>query len=134
MFERPAKGDIDRARSTPMHAAPRRLLERRNELTAEATKAGALQSTRLIIIVAEAAEKIHIEIMQQATVMLRDFTQRIVVGPTQVTEWARPHLLNIGNSLLGVIPTCGFPNDLPAHRQSISRTIRTTSFRRVARR
>jgi hypothetical protein len=111
MFERPAKGDIDRALSTLMHEARRRLLEQRNEVTAEATKAGALQSTRLIIVVAEAAEKIHIEAIQQAAVMLRDFAQRMDVGPKQVTEWAQPHLANLGNSLLGVIPPCGFPND-----------------------
>jgi hypothetical protein len=33
----------------------------RNEAMAEARKAGALQSTRLIIVVAEAAGKIHVE-------------------------------------------------------------------------
>ena len=78
---------------------------------AEATKAGALQSNRLIIVVAEAAEKIHIEAMQQATSMLRDFVQRMGVAPSQVTGWARPHLENLGNSLLGLVPPCGFPED-----------------------
>src|SRR5262249_17814982 len=33
------------------------------------------------------------------------------VAPTQITEWARPHLENLGNALLGVIPPCGFPDD-----------------------
>lgn len=78
---------------------------------AEATKAGALQSTRLIIVVAEAAEKIHVEVMQQVTSMLREFVQRMDIAPSQITEWARPHLENLGNTLLGVVPQCGIPNE-----------------------
>lgn len=111
MFDRPTKNDIDRALSTLMHDARHQLAARRNEAMAEATVAGALQSTRLIIVVAEAAEKIHVEIIQQATSMLREFVQRMAVAPSQVTEWGRPHLENLANSLLGVVPPCGFPDD-----------------------
>ena len=110
-FEKPTDGDIGRALSTLMHKARHRLIERRNAATSEATKAGAGQSSRLIIVVAEAAEKIHIEAMQQATSMLRDFVQRMGVAPSRVTELARPHLENLGNSLLGVVPPCGFPTE-----------------------
>ena len=78
---------------------------------AEAAKAGALQNSRLIIVVAEAAEKIHIEAMQQATSMLREFVQRMDIAPSQITEWARPHLENLGNTLLGIIPPFGFPDE-----------------------
>jgi hypothetical protein len=111
MFEQPTKNDIDRALSTLMHEARHRLAERRNEAMAEATKAGALQNSRLIIVVAEAAEKIHVEAMQQATSMLREFMQRMDIAPAQITEWARPHLENLGNTLLAVIPPCGFPDE-----------------------
>ncbi len=101
-----------------MHEAQRRLIEQRREATTEATKAGALQSTRLILTVAEAAEKVHIEIMQQAATMLCDFAQRMGVAPKQLTEVARLPLENLGNSLLGVIPPCGFPND---HQRIVAR-------------
>src|SRR5436309_1380221 len=111
MFEQPTKGDIDRALSTLMREARHRLAARRNEAMAEATKAGALQSTRLIIVVAEAAEKIHVEVMQQLTSMLREFVQRMDIAPSQIMEWARPHLENLGSTLLGEVPQCGFPND-----------------------
>jgi len=111
MFERPTKGDIDRALSTLMHEARDRLAARRNQAMAEATKAGALQDTRLIIVVAEAAEKSHIEVMQQATSTLREFVQRMDIAPSQITEWARPHLENLGGTLLGVVPPCGFPDE-----------------------
>ena len=111
MFERPTKGDIDRALSTLMHDARNRLATRRNEAMADATKAGALQSTRLVLIVAEAAEKIHIEVMQQATSTLREFVQRMDIAPSQITGWARPHLENLGGTLLGVVPPCGFPDE-----------------------
>jgi Predicted pPIWI-associating nuclease len=111
MFEQPTKGDIDRALSTLMHEARHRLAARRNEVMAEATKAGALQSTRRIIVVAKAAEKIHVEVMQQVTSMLREFAQRMDIAPSQITEWARPHLENLGSTLLEVVPQCGFPNE-----------------------
>ncbi|MGA8954785.1 MAG: hypothetical protein WB503_05255, partial [Pseudolabrys sp.] len=77
----------------------------------EAAKAGALQNSRLIVVVAEAAEKIHIDAMQQATPMLREFVQRMDIAPAQIVEWARPHLENLGNSLLGIVPPCGFPDE-----------------------
>ena len=109
MFERPTKDDIDRALSTLMREAQHQLVERRNEAMAEATKAGALQSTRLIIVIAKAAEKIHVEVMQQATSILREFVQRMNIAPSQITEWARPHLENLGSTLLGIVPPCGFP-------------------------
>src|SRR5262249_49456956 len=49
MFDRPTKGDIDRALSTLMHEARHQLAARRNEAMAKATKAGALQNSRLIV-------------------------------------------------------------------------------------
>jgi predicted nucleotide-binding protein len=110
MFDRPTKGDIDRALSTLMHGARHQLAARRNEAMAEATKAGALQNSRLIVVVAEAAEKIHVEAMQQTMSVLREFVQRMDVAPSQITGWAHPHLENLGNTLLEVIPTCGFPD------------------------
>ncbi|HEV7601608.1 MAG TPA: hypothetical protein VGO49_15315 [Bradyrhizobium sp.] len=111
MFERPTKDDIDRALSTLMHEARHRLAEQRNEAMAEATKAGALQSSRLIIVVAEAAEKIHVEAMQQAASLLREFAQRMDIAPAKITEWARPHLENLGNTLLGIVPPSGLPDE-----------------------
>lgn len=104
MFEQPAKGDIDRALSTLMHEARHRLETRRNEIKAEAAKAGALQSNRLLLTVADAADKIHSEAIQQATSTLREFAQRMDTAPSKIAEWSRPHLENLGNSLLGLIP------------------------------
>ncbi len=111
MFEQPTKGDIDRALSTLMHEARHRLASRSNEIKGEAAKAGALQSSRLIVTVADAADKIHVDAMQQATSILREFLPRMNVTPLKVTEWARPHLENLGNSLLALIPASGHQNE-----------------------
>ena len=43
--------------------------------------------------------------------MLRECAQRMDVAPSQLTEWARPHLENLSTTLLGVVPQCGFPNE-----------------------
>lgn len=111
MFERPTKGDIDRALSTVLDEAVHRLAGRRNEVMSEAAKAGALQNTRLIVIIADAAAKIHAEVMQQATSLLGQFAQRMNIAPSQIAEWARPQLENLGSALLGVVPSCGFPGE-----------------------
>ena len=49
--------------------------------------------------------------MTQATTILFDFIGRMQLPPIEITAWARPHLENLGNSLLGVVPPNGFPDD-----------------------
>ena len=117
MFERPAKRDIDYALSLLMHDARRQILEERGRIVSQAAAAGSLQSSRVIVLVADAADKIHAASLKQATPMLRDFIERMEKPSKQVTEWARPHLENLSNSVLGGIPPNGFPAD---HQRIIS--------------
>jgi len=49
--------------------------------------------------------------MTQAKQILIDFVQRMERPATEITAWARPHLENLSNAVLGVIPPNGFPND-----------------------
>ena len=95
MFERPAKKDIDAALSILMHEARRQTLEAKNRIFSEAAKAGALQSNRVIVIVADAADKIHAASLNQATQILRDFVERMETSATEITGWSRPHLENL---------------------------------------
>jgi hypothetical protein len=111
MFRQPTKDDAERALLALVHEAGQRLTARRKEIMDEATKTGALQSTRLIIAVAEAAERTHVDVMQQAASALRDFVQRMNFPPSQIVEWARPHLESLSGTLLGAVPPCGFPAD-----------------------
>jgi hypothetical protein len=111
MFEPPTKEDIGRALSTLMHDAHHKLLTARNHATAKAAQAGALRSSRLIVIVAGEAEKIHVEAMKEATSMLQDFVQRMDVVPSHVTECARPYLEQLGSTLLGEVHPGSFPAD-----------------------
>jgi hypothetical protein len=115
MFELPIKGDIDRTLSNLMHDARHRLMIEKNRITAEAAQAGALQGNRVIVTVASFADQIHDASMKQATPILLDFIERMRLPPAEITEWARPHLENLGNSLLGIIP----PNNFPADHQRI---------------
>jgi len=111
MFRQPTKDDAEPALLALVHEARQRVTARRKEIMDEATKAGALQSTRLIIAVAEAAERTHVDMMQQVASVLRDFVPRINIPPSQIVEWARPHLENLSSMLLGAVPPCGFPAD-----------------------
>jgi hypothetical protein len=110
-FERPIKGDLDRALSLLMHEHRHRLTDQVNNIKADAIKAGSLQSNRLVITCAKAADALHQEAMKQAASILLDFIERMQLTPIQITDWARPHLENLGNSLLGVVPPNGFAAD-----------------------
>jgi hypothetical protein len=110
-FEKSTKGDLDRALSLLMHDARKALALEANHIKSEAIKAGSLNGTRVIVTIAEAAEAQHKEAMNQATSILLDFTERMARPPAEITGWARPHLENLGNVLLGSIPPNGFPAD-----------------------
>jgi predicted nucleotide-binding protein len=111
MFEQPAKNDIDTALSVLMHEARRQTLDEKNRITSEAIKHGALQSNRVIVAVVDAADKVHNASMTQAKQILIDFVQRMERPATEITAWARPHLENLSNTVLGVVPPNGFPDD-----------------------
>jgi hypothetical protein len=111
MFERPIKGDLDRSLSLLMHDSRHKLMDECNRIKSEAIKAGALRSNRLISTVVKAADQLHKQAMDQALPVLLDFIERMQLAPAQITSWARPHLENLGNSLLGVVPPNGFPAD-----------------------
>jgi hypothetical protein len=110
-FELPIKGDLDRVLSTLMHDARHKLMIDMNRVTAEASKAGMRQSSRTIVVVASLADQIHAASLKQATPILHDFIARLSLPPTEIAEWARPHLENLGNNLIGLIPPNGLPND-----------------------
>jgi hypothetical protein len=110
-FERPIKGDLDRALSLLMHEHRHKVLDQVNNIKAQAVKAGSLRSNRLIVTCFKAADELHQEAMKQATAILFDFIERMQLPPIEITAWARPHLENLGNSLLGAVPPNGFPTD-----------------------
>jgi hypothetical protein len=111
MFERPIKGDLDRSLSLLMHEARHKVLDECNRIKADAIKVGALQSNRVIVTVGKAADTIHQQAMEQAKPILLDFIERMQLAPAEITAWARPHLENLGNAVLGGIPPNGFPVD-----------------------
>lgn len=111
MFERPIKGDLDRSLSLLMHEARHKVLEEANRIKADAIKVGALRSNRVIVTVAKAADVIHQHAMEQTKPILLDFMERMQRRPAEITAWARLHLENLGNAVLGGIPPNGFAAD-----------------------
>jgi hypothetical protein len=111
MFKQPIKGDLDRALSLLMHESRHKLLDECNNIKSHAAMAGALRSNRIIISATKAADTLHQEAMKQAAPMLLDFIERMQREPAEIIGWARPHLENLGNALLGCIPPNGFPAD-----------------------
>ena len=111
MFEQPRKGDIDYALSTLMHDALRQIAEQRNSIKSDASKHGALNSSRVLVMIADAADNAHAGSVAQAKQVLVDFVPRVGQPATVVTAWARPHLENLSNAVLTEIPAHGFPDD-----------------------
>lgn len=109
MFERPTKADIDHALSMLMHDARRQLSVERSKIVSQAAGAGFLQSDRVIVFVGDAADKIHASCLRQAVPILRDFIERMERPSKEITEWARPHLENLSNVILGAISANGSP-------------------------
>jgi hypothetical protein len=110
-FEPPSKADLARILSSLMHETRHRLMDESNRIKSEAIKVGAQHGNRLIITVAKAADMFHQGAMTRAAPILLAFIERMGVPPTEITGTARPHLENLGNSLLGLIPPNGFPAD-----------------------
>jgi hypothetical protein len=111
MFERPQKSDLDTALSVLMHESRQRLMEEVNRIKSDAIKAGALQSNRVVVTAVKAADDVDKAAMEQAHAILLDFIERMERLPAEVIAWARPHLENLNNSILGVVPPNGFPQD-----------------------
>lgn len=111
MFERPTKNDLDTALSMLMHDSRHKLTAELQRCMSEATLAGALQSTRLVVVSVNAADVQHKDTIEQAQIILLDFIERMQRSPVEIVGWARPHLENLGNSLLGLVKPHGFPQD-----------------------
>jgi hypothetical protein len=111
MFERPTKNDLDTALSMLMHESRHKLMDQVSRIKGDAIKAGALQSNHVIVTAISAADTIHKEAMEQAHTILLDFIERMERAPTEIVGWARPHLDNLNNSVLAVVPPNGFPHD-----------------------
>jgi hypothetical protein len=108
-YELPAKGDLDRNLSMIMHAAHHKARAERARLTSEFAARGMSLSTSLIGAVIGGLNKIHAEAIDEAMHVIHDFARRMQVPPKQITPWARPHLENLGNTVLGQLPPAGFP-------------------------
>jgi Predicted pPIWI-associating nuclease len=115
-FELPIKGDLDRVLSRLMHDARHKLMIEMNRIMAEAA-AGGLHSNRTIFVAANLANQIHDASLRRAAPVLHQFIERLTLPPAQITQWARRHLENLGNSLLGLIKPNGFPKD---HQRTVS--------------
>jgi hypothetical protein len=111
MFERPKKNDLDTALSMLMHESRHKLMEEVSRVKSDAIKAGALQGNRVVVTAIKAADDVHKVAMEQANTILLDFIERMQRAPSEIVGWARPHLENLNNSVLGVVPPNGFPQD-----------------------
>jgi hypothetical protein len=109
MYEPPTKGDLDRNLSIIMHSARQKAHAEQVRLTSEFASRGIGLSTSLIGSVVGSLDKIHADAMVEAMRVVRDFAEPMRESPSQLTAWARPHLENLGNTVLAELPPAGFP-------------------------
>lgn len=108
MYEQPIKGDLDRNLSVIMHEARRKAMEVRRQIVSQAAAQGGLNN-RLPIAIAVAIDPVHREAISEAMIVVRNFMDRMQLPPKEITAWARPHLENLGNAVLGAIHPAGHP-------------------------
>ncbi|GGI21031.1 hypothetical protein GCM10010987_12340 [Bradyrhizobium guangdongense] len=94
-----------------MHETRHKLADEVNRIKAEAIKAFAIHSNGILVAAIKAADDLHESAMEQANGTLLDFIERMQTSPAEIIGWARPHLENLNNSVLGVVQPNGFPQD-----------------------
>lgn len=118
MYSTPTKGDLDRNLSSILHDAHHQAQAERERLTAELAARGLAVSGALIRSVVKSLDDIHRGALHHAAPMLRDFAERMQVPPSEIVLIARPHLENMGNSVLSELPSAGSPGARQkVHRQ-----------------
>ncbi len=111
MYEQPIRGDLDRNLSATLHTAHQKAQAERARLTSEFAARGMGLSTSLIGATIGALDTIHKDAIGQSMPLLRDFAERMQITATQIAALARPHLENLGTSVLGQLPPAGFPEE-----------------------
>jgi hypothetical protein len=111
MYEVPTKGDLDRNLSMVMHSAHHKARAECGRLKSEFAARGLVLSTALISAAVVSLNKIHSGSIDEAMHVIRDFVERMQVSPQQIAAWARPHLENLGNVVLGRLPPAGHPQE-----------------------
>jgi hypothetical protein len=109
MYATPTKADLDRNLSTILHDAHQTARSEKARLTGEFAARGMGSSTALIGAAVGVLDGLHKDALGRAGTMLRDFAERMQMTPAEITQMARPHLKNVGNSILGELPPAGFP-------------------------
>jgi hypothetical protein len=102
-FLPPDKSDLDRKLSELMHESREKL-----RLGQQGTDRP-WQHSRVIVEHFARADEIQKSAMERSKVLVGTFILRLGGSPSEVVGWARPHLENLNNSLLGVIPRGGVP-------------------------
>jgi hypothetical protein len=109
-YELPTKDDLDRNLSVIFHSAHHEARAECVRLKRDFVARGmSVKSISLIDGVVRSVDTIHRKALAQAIPVVLDFAKRMGVAPKQITPWARPHLENLGNTLLAQIPPTGFP-------------------------
>lgn len=129
MFATPTKADLDRNLSSILHDAHQKARAEKIRLTSEFAGRGLVSSGALISTVAGVLDGLHKEALERASPMLRDFADRMQITLAQIAVIARPHLQNMGNSVLGELPPAG----LPAVHQQICRKYQAIFDQRLER-
>lgn len=92
-----------------MHETRHALQVERQVIVSNAILQGASNGSRVVITQFAAADLLHKNAMERARSYLLDFEHRTGLSAAEITSWARPHLENFNNSLLGVIkPSTAF--------------------------
>lgn len=124
MYETPSNSDLERNLSTISHAAHQRARDEVARLMSQLAARGVASSGVSVGEAITLLDAIHRDALNQSILILRDFAERKPLVPSEIV--ARLHLDNMGNSVLGRLPSVGLPDVSQQIPQSISACVSAT--------
>jgi hypothetical protein len=101
--------------STILHTAHQKARAELGRLASEFAARGMARSTSFIGAAIGTLDTIHKDAIGQAIPVLRDLAERMQASATEIAALARPHLENLGNSVLGQPVTLPITGPVPGN-------------------
>lgn len=121
-FEKPTKDDLDRNLSEIASDAYRNAAAEKMRITKEFASRGVGQSTGVTLSAMAAIDAVHKDALIAAMSLVKSFAERMNVTAKDASLVARSHLKNLGQELLGKLPSAGFQKyqqDTRTHYQHV---------------
>lgn len=112
VYRQPSREDLARNLSAVHHSAHHKARKEKGRLVTTHAARGILDSSMFVSAVVEYVDSVHAESVTRAMNVVNEFAGPLDAPAGEIGGWARPHLENISNTLLGLM--------MPQGQQSVT--------------